>query len=100
MSIDDQLSDSSDSDSDAFPAITHSVAFKCMGSVKELRYQEILSSVANKMKLGETVPAKIEKEASNPVDSRATAFMCKLHDHDEWERIEVCMLHHSCWLNT
>lgn len=72
--------DSSDSDDDAIPPITHSVVFKCIGSLKELRYQEILPVVAKKIKQGETVPVRIQKEPDNPVDSRAIAFECRLND--------------------
>ena len=76
--------DSSDSDDD-ISAITHSVVFKCIGCLKEYRYQEILAIVAKKIRQGETVPVKLQKEPDNPVDSRAVAFMCKLND--EYERI-------------
>lgn len=78
-------SDSSDSDADVIPAITHSVVFKCIGAQKEIHYQEILALVAKKIKQGETVPVRVQKEPSNPVDSRAIAFECKVND--KWERI-------------
>ena len=66
-------------------SITHSVVFKCMGCLKEFRYQEILALVSKKIKDGECVPVELRKEPNNPVDSRAIAFVCKLND--TWERI-------------
>ena len=61
------------------------MVFKCIGSLKELLYQEILPVVTKKIKQGETVPVRIRKEPDNPVDSRAIAFECRLND--QWERI-------------
>ena len=58
------------------PLITHSVIFKCIGHLKESRYQEVLASAKKKMAQGIDVPVKIVKEPHNPVDARAIAFMC------------------------
>ena len=60
--------DSSDSE-DVVPNITHTVIFKCIGATKEHRYQELLGLAKQKKSVGETVPVKLEKEPSNPIDS-------------------------------
>ena len=67
------------------PDIIHSVVFKCIGSLKEPRYQEILKAVSQKIRNGETVLVTVEEEPDNSFDSRAIAFMCNLDD--KWERI-------------
>jgi len=76
--------DSSDSE-DVVPNITHTVIFKCIGATKEHRYQELLGLAKQKKIAGETVPVKLEKDPSNPIDSQAIAFVCKADK--EWERI-------------
>ena len=65
---------------DDFPAITHSVIFKCIGVFKDHRYQET-SLVAKKLREGGEVPVKLQKEPKNPVDSRAIAFQCQVHEN-------------------
>ena len=69
-----------DIDADIFESslVTHSVVFKCMGTNKSSRSQEILAEAAGKIKSGNNVEVKLEKEPSNPKDSRAIAFHCKL----------------------
>ena len=67
------------------PFITHSVIFKCIGHLRELRYQEVLALAKKKMAQGINVPVKIVKEPNNPVDVTAIAFVC--HLDKEWERI-------------
>lgn len=70
---------------DSLPEITHSVIFKCMGTTKESRYQELLELAKKKMAKGICVPVKIQKEPTNPVDARAIAFMCCADE--QYERI-------------
>ena len=77
----EEISDSED----LVPSITHTVIFKCIGATKEHRYQELLALAKQKKSTGETVPVKLEKEPSNPIDSHAIAFMCKADK--QWERI-------------
>ena len=77
--------DSSNEEDDDIPAITHSVVFKCIGCTKELRYQELLALASQKIKKGEAVPVKPEREPSNPYDCNAIAFMCQAEK--DWERI-------------
>lgn len=69
--------DSEDDNSDDAPdssEVTHSVTFKCMGSTKELRYQEYLAKIAQRRSKGEVVPCRLKPEPTNPVDSQAIAF--------------------------
>ena len=61
--------------------------FKCIGAQKERHYQEVLSLANRKIKEGINIPVKIEAEPYNQYDSKAIAFMCKLDDHSDWERI-------------
>ena len=71
-------------DEDEIPAITHSVTFKCIGSTKEARYQEVLALANQKIRKGETVQVKFQKETDSPFDANAIAFMCKAGI--DWER--------------
>ena len=65
--------------------IKHSLTFKCMGTTKSVRSQEILAEAAYKLKQSETVEIQLRREPSNPRDARAIAFDCKLLD--QWERV-------------
>ena len=76
--------DSGDKQKDS-PVTTHSVIFKCMGTMKGKRYQELLPLVALKTCSGETVPVRLQPEPNNPKDSNAIAFEC--HIGSKWERI-------------
>ena len=69
----EEISDSED----LVPSITHTVIFKCTGATKEHRYQELLALAKQKKSTGETVPVKLEKEPSNPIDSHAIALCVK-----------------------
>ena len=71
----DRSSDGSlGSDSDEESTITHSVVFKCLGCLKEPRYQEILALAAKRIKEGETVSVTVKKEPTNPVDTPAVLY--------------------------
>ena len=59
--------------------------FKCIGSLKEHRYQELLALAKKKINEGVTVQVSIKKELDNPVDSKAIAFACDVSG--TWERI-------------
>ncbi len=62
----------------ATPMVTHTVTFNCIGSTKELHYQENLARVAQCRNRGQKVPCRVEPEPDNPVDSEAIAFQCKV----------------------
>ncbi len=66
--------------------ITHSVIFKCMGTTKSVRSQEVLSEAATKLKNHETIEVRLRKEPTNPKDSRAIAFDCSLRSN-HWDCI-------------
>jgi len=87
--VDDVATDDNDTevvdDDEEIPAITHSVTFKCIGSTKELHYQEPLALAKQKRNKGETVEVKLQKEKDNPVDANAIAFMCNADS--KYERI-------------
>ena len=53
--------------------ITHRVVFKCIGTTKELCYQERLAKASQLIYNGEAEP-----EPDNAVDSKAIIFQCKL----------------------
>ena len=76
---------SSEEEDEVAPSITHSIPFKCIGHLKEKRYQELLAIASRKLKQGESVPVKLQKEPKNQYDAQAIAFMCKA-EHN-WERI-------------
>lgn len=82
------VSNDEDSDDDTAAAIhigtdavvTHKVVFKCIGSTKELCYQERLAKASQLINRGEEVLVEIKPEPDNPVDSKAIVFQCKLDE--------------------
>ena len=76
---------SSESDNDTVPAVTHTVTFKCIGVMREHRYQEVLRRAKDLRALGIDVPVKIAPEHDNPKDSRAVAVTCYVDG--TWHRI-------------
>lgn len=58
---------------------THSVVFKCIGSVKSKGYQVALEKARNLMSDGQIVPVRLVHERYNPRDSRALAFVCDIN---------------------
>ena len=63
----------------------HSVVFKCIGSTKEPRYQEVLAEAALKRRDEEVIEVRIQPEPLNAYDSRAIAVECFTGSH--WERV-------------
>lgn len=63
----------------------HTVTFKCIGSSRDMEYQESLSLASKKMKAGEVVPVKLCPEPTNAYDARAIAFKIALDD--EWKTV-------------
>ena len=57
--------------------VTHTVIFKCMGTMKERKYQELLAVVSLKICKGETVPLRLRPEPNKPKDFNAIAFDCQ-----------------------
>ena len=49
LELSDKSSEQEDSDIDPVPSITHSVTFKCIGQLKEFRYQELLAIASKKL---------------------------------------------------
>ena len=58
---------------------THSVVFKCFGSVKSKGYQVALEKACNLMSDGQIVPVRLVHERYNPRDSRALPFVCDIN---------------------
>ena len=92
LNVTEEFKDDSDASSDDdtkvssdILSITHSMIFKCIGNLKEHRYQEILALAKKKINEGKTVRVIINKEPDNPVDSKAIAFACNVTG--SWERI-------------
>ena len=83
ISSEESISDASATD--GIPEITHSIVFKCIGVLKEHRYQETLAAIAQKLRGGVVVPVRLTKEPQNPVDAQAIAFECKVDT--KWDRI-------------
>ena len=67
------------------PTITHSVVFKCIGAVRDEEQQRALQEAFIARQSGENVPVKIEPEPTNPHDSQAISFTCKVGQ--SWHRI-------------
>ena len=83
-SSDQDGGDTCDDDFD-LSMVTHSVVFKCVGVTKELHSQEVLAEAAQKLKKQEHVEVRLRTEPTNPKDSRAIAFDCRLTN--DWELI-------------
>lgn len=65
--------------------LTHSVTFKCIVITEDPCYQEGLVLAKQKIKNGEMVEVKLEKQTDDPYDANAVAFMGKTKS--TWERI-------------
>lgn len=77
--------DNSESVSSDMETEIHSLVFKCIGSTKEMCYQEALKRAVDLRDKGENVPVRVHHEPDNPIDSRAIAFECKIKN--EWKFI-------------
>ena len=75
----DMDTDNDGSVAEALQDTFHTVTFKCIDSTKEHNYQEVLASVALVRRQGGNVAVRLEPEPTNPVDSKAIAFQCKVN---------------------
>ena len=74
METESEFSEESD-DAESVDTVT----FKCIGASREVYSQEALAAAA-KMEKGEAVTVRILPEPTNPYDSNAIAFQCKVDD--------------------
>ena len=58
--------------------VTHTVTFKCIGTTKEMQYQERLKQIAQLRSRGLEVPCQLKPEPDNPFDLNAIAFECQI----------------------
>jgi len=70
---------SADTDSEGQSSSFHTVTFKCIGATRSNESQDALKRVLDLRDSGVQVPVQVCREPSNPVDSRAIAFQCKLN---------------------
>ena len=56
----------------------NTVPFKCIGTTKEIQYQERLKQIAQLHSRGLEVPCHLKPEPDNPFDSNAIAFECQI----------------------
>ena len=70
---------------DTTPDITHVIVFKCIGATRDKKQQEALEKAFDARENRESVPVKIEPEPTNPHDSKAICFKCKVDE--TWHRI-------------
>ena len=59
--------------------VAHTVTFKVIGCTREQVYQETLRNVRDTLEQGHNVPILLTPEPTNPVDSKAIAFTCKVN---------------------
>ena len=84
-------SDTEHSDSDALnvpdslPTQTHTVTFKCIGSVHDVNKQLLLSNISKLLRDNKTVEVRVLPEPDNKFDAKAICFQC-YHDH-KWQTI-------------
>ena len=67
--------------------VVHALTFKCIGTTKEDRYQEILVEANLQRRSGKEVHVRLTPEPSNCYDSEAIAFECRTSAENRWERI-------------
>lgn len=65
--------------------VAHTVTFKVIGCTREQVYQETLRNVRDTLEQGHNVPILLTPEPTNPVDSKAIAFTCKVNG--KWCRL-------------
>lgn len=70
---------------DVSPAETHTVTFKCIGSVHDNNAQEVLSRISSILCKGGEVDVRVNPEQDNKYDSQAIAFQCYIDS--KWQRI-------------
>ena len=64
--------------------VTHTVTFKCIGTVRSPAYQNTLKKVCELRTEGHEVPINIFCEPENPIDSKAIAFRCQIKASYNW----------------
>lgn len=67
------------------PSQTHTVTFKCIGSVHSQDSQMVLSRISKVLCQGGSVSVCVQPEPDNQYDSKAIAFRC--HVDGKWQRI-------------
>ena len=67
------------------PYVTHTVVFKCIGSVRDADYQNTLRVARDLIARGETVPVRVNPEPTNIKDARALVFECEIDK--EWKKV-------------
>ena len=63
--------------------ITHTITFKCIGSVRDTTSQEVLSKASATWNDGCAVRVRLTPEPTNPKNSKAIAFECLVDDRRE-----------------
>ena len=58
------------------PTQTHTVTFKCIGSVHHVMRQVILSEISQELRCGHVVEVTVHPEPENAYNAKAIAFLC------------------------
>ena len=58
--------------------MTHTVTFKCIGTIKETQYQHRLKRITQLRDRGLQVSCQLKPEPDNPFDSNTSAFECQI----------------------
>ena len=77
MNCELQEDEDDEDDKDESNSVVHALTFKCIGTIKEERYQEILVAANLQRRNGEEVHVRLTPEPTNCYDSEAIAFECK-----------------------
>ena len=89
MNCELQEDEDDEDDKDESNSLVHALTFKCIGTIKEERYQEILVAANLQRQNGEEVHVRLTPEPTNCYDSEAIA--CKTStstdSENKWERI-------------
>ena len=70
---------------DFLPTQTHTVTFKCIGTVHDNDGQVLLSRISKMLREDGKVEVRVSPEPDNEHDSQAIAFQC--HVNHKWQRI-------------
>ena len=72
-------SETSDSNVEDIPAVTHTVTFKCIGSVHDFEKQLVLSKISKLLWEKKQAEVRIHPEPENPFDANAICFECFIY---------------------
>jgi len=81
--MDDEDNTSEEQSDDHASTAVYTITFKCVGTTKEQRYQDVLARAAHEKRNGRDVKVKITPEPQNPFDAKTIAFELQVDNQRE-----------------